>query len=146
MKYVLLKVPAVIHMLLPGAVLSACTAGAPHASTTAATQRRSEPHTPTVLVLPEGPEIAKTPSSGEAADRSSREAARGGGRSVKDERVASTRTRIEACRGANGKVRVHVFDEGGKLKFRVEPGASLGALDPSQRRCLTDALATLEDA
>jgi len=55
--------------------------------------------------------------------------------------VAPVRPRLESCRGAGGgKLRIRVRKAGGKLGFDVEPGPSL---DPSQRRCVLDALATI---
>ncbi len=57
--------------------------------------------------------------------------------------VAPVRPRLESCRGAGGgKLRIRARKAGGKLGFDVEPGSSL---DPSQRRCVLDALATINE-
>jgi hypothetical protein len=57
--------------------------------------------------------------------------------------IAPARARIEGCRNASGgKIRIRMRNVGGKLVFDVEPSASL---DPTERRCVLEALSTLHD-
>ena len=57
--------------------------------------------------------------------------------------VTSVQGRIEECHGeGGGKVRIRIGDgEDGHLHFDVEPGSTL---NPAERTCILDALATLD--
>lgn len=58
--------------------------------------------------------------------------------------IEPIRPRIEACHGSGGgKVRIRVRQADGKLAFEVEPGTSL---DPTEKRCVLDALSTIRDS
>ncbi len=138
MNSMLTKTTATRALVLVAATLCACTTGGTQAKTTT-TQLRFEPHAPTVLVA--------TDDAGTAQPVASRcsftvSEARGCNASDVETLLEPTRTRIEACRGANGKVRVRVYEEAGTVKFRIEPGSSL---DATQRRCLLEALSTIDD-
>lgn len=55
--------------------------------------------------------------------------------------LAPARSSIEECAGATGgKVVIRLRSTNGKLTFDVAPGASL---DPTERRCILDALAKI---
>jgi hypothetical protein len=59
-----------------------------------------------------------------------------------EELVAPVRPRLERCRSTSGgKLTVRVRRSAGKLAFDVEPGSSL---DPTERQCVLDALASLD--
>lgn len=55
--------------------------------------------------------------------------------------IAPARQRIEECAGSkSGKILIHLRSADGKLAFDLEPHESL---DPTERRCILDALALL---
>jgi len=55
--------------------------------------------------------------------------------------IALSRQRIEECAGGkSGKIFIHLRSTDGKLTFDVEPHETL---DPTERRCILDALAAL---